>query len=184
MKSFDALCEVVPPPANARTVAWNDPVWIELFQRMGTRLPEDFVQFHKTYGRGYFCSRTHPTSAGLAIVGGITECGFQKWTASVLTELRLIKERLPKSLPYPLYCEPGGLLPWARVTNGTVLCWAVRGDLVDNWKVVAVRPTKRQSEVYDMGFADFLANLCSGKLSPEWAPKGLPGTKGVEFVAS
>jgi hypothetical protein len=181
MNPLDALYSVSPPPPDARTVAWGDPCWPELFKRLGTRLPEDFVQFQTTYGYGCFASRTHPRSMSVAVIGSITNFEFQSRSAELLTDMRLMKEKRPKSIPFPIYCEPGGLLPWGRISNGTILCWAVRGGLVDDWAVVAVRPTTKQAERYEMGFARFLAGLLSGQLAPAWAPKGLPGPKGVEF---
>ena len=183
MSAIEELQAVIQPPAVPNAVLTSPAAWQELFDRLGTRLPEDFVQFHKVFGDGYFYSRTHKRSANLSVYGGIRSFNLGQFIPKRLTELRLAKERRPKSVPYPLYWEPNGLLPWGRTTNDTDLCWSVRGDLVDNWPVVVLRAGVRASESYDCGMAEFLSRLISGKIHSELMPDGFPGEKGVAFEA-
>src|SRR4029079_769267 len=99
-----------------------------------------------------------------------------------LTELRVHKEKRPKSIPFPLYWEPNGLLPWGKTTNDTDLCWRVHGELVDNWKVVALRVASREYEEFDLTMTEFLKAIISGSTVSQLMPKGFPGDKGVEFA--
>lgn len=180
---LDQLQKIVPPPAKPKSVAWNDPAWLGVFDFFGTRLPEDFVQFHKIYGDGYFYSLTHRTSANLGLYGGIKSFDLNRQIPGRLTLLRLAKEKSARAVPFPLYCEPKGLLPWGQTTNDTDLCWEVSGELVDNWPVVVLRTASKQFERYDMGMAEFLLGLFARKFESALMPIGLPGAKGVAFEA-
>ncbi len=117
MKKLEQLAAVIPPPSQPRQII-ADEDWLGLFKRFGTRLPQDFVQYHKVYGAGFFYSLTHKMTACLEIYGGSKHQCFEFAVPERLSELRLAKERRPKSLPFPLYWEPNGLLPWgARRTT-------------------------------------------------------------------
>ena len=150
MKSLEHLISIVRPPTKPNALSWNDWRWVALFGHFGTRLPEDYVQFNIVYGDGYFESISHPRTANISIYGHVESFGLAKMAPRRLTELRLAKERRPKSVPYPLYWEPNGLLPWGRTTNGVDLCWSVQGELVDNWGVVVLRQGTSKSECYDV----------------------------------
>ncbi len=184
MKFLDELCAVAPPPAQPRSVAWDDPAWLELVNRLGTRLPEDFVQFKKVYGDGAFQSRTHKWYGYLDVWSGIGDASFQIKVASALGELRLIRERRPKALPVPLYWEPGGFLPCGGSGNNSWIGWEVRGDLIDDWPVLVVRPASRKVERYEMALTEFLGGLFSGRLKSELVHEGVPGKKGMDFYAA
>jgi hypothetical protein len=177
MKFLDELCDVAPPPAKPRSIAWNDPAWPELFKWLGARLPEDFVQFHKVYGRGHFQSRTHDYGN----MGLWAPDEFLRPALSVLNQLRLVKELRPSSTPTPLFWEPGGFLPCTALQNESWVGWQARGNLVDNWPVLVVRPASRKVERFDMCLTEFLGGLFRGRLTSELVHKGLPGKKGVFF---
>lgn len=183
MKAIDDLKTVIDPPVVPNSVLTTPAAWQELFDRLGTRLPEDFVQFHQAFGDGYFYSRTHKRTANLSVYGGIRSFNFGTLVPKRLHELRLAKERRPKSVPHPLCWEPRGLLPWARTTNDTDLCWSVRGDLVDDWTVVVLRVGASASESYECGMAEFLTGLFTGRLHSALLPNGFPGEKGAAFEA-
>jgi len=188
IKVVQDLAAVIPPPAAPRVTIDTHEKLIELYDVFGTRLPEDFIQFHKTYGEGYFFSVSHKMSANLIVYGndyhiGNTHGGALRQAAMKrLHELRLIKERRPKRVPYPLFCEPGGLLPWGSTTNGVDLCWQVRGDLVDNWKVTALRAGTGEHQQFDVGVAGFLRDVITGHSACPFLPKGFPGEKGIGWA--
>jgi hypothetical protein len=181
MFGLDELTALLPPPANPRiTVAQAG--WIEAFECIGTRLPGDFVETYKVYGDGAFVSRSHPMSANLWLHGGAAP-PFRREVPERLSCLRLAKERRPKSVPFPLYWEPSGLLPWGRTSNESDLCWRVSGELVDNWPVVVLRAGTGQHEAFEMSAIQFLARVIAGTITCSLMPKGFPGAKGVEFKA-
>lgn len=186
MKKLDDLAAVVPPPSKPKVRLDETSDWIELFGVIGTRLPQDFVQFHKLYGEGFFYSLSHKRSAGIDMHGctGKDALAFHRSVAKRLSELRLLKESKPKSVPAALYWEPNGLLPWAITTNDTDLCWQVHGELVDNWPIVALRQASGDIEKYDVTMTEFLRGICDGSICSSLMPKGLPGEKGVSWESS
>ncbi len=186
MKKIEELAAVIPPPEKPN-ITLMDADWLEVFTHIGTRLPQDYVQFYKTYGEGYFYSISHPRTANVSIYAGrysgpmAQSSSFRKCVPSRLSELRLQKERRPKSVPAPLYWEPSGLLPWGRATNDTDLCWKVHGELVDNWTVVVLRTAQGQLESFDVSMTAFLKGIIEGSIQCSLLPKGFPGEKGVAW---
>lgn len=177
MKCVDDLVSVITPPPQPHVTLTQDD-WLRVFQLFGTRLPQDFKQFHAVYGEGFFCSVSHPNSANLSIyVGGIEP--LWKRVSKRLTELRIAREKRPKSVPVALYWEPGGILPWGRTTNGTDLCWKVRGELVDDWTVIALRTASNRMESFDVSMTVFLRGVVDGAIECSLLPVGFPGDKGV-----
>ncbi len=175
IKSVHELARVVSPPQRPTATVESTAKWNDVFAAIGTRLPEDFVQFHKYYGDGYFFSVSHKASANLApYQQGVSGGAIQR-----LHELRLLKESRPTRVPCPLYFSPDGLLPWGGTSNEADLCWRVHGELVDNWPVVVLRTAKGEYEEFDCGMAAFLAGVIRGELQCSLLPKNFPGTKGV-----
>jgi hypothetical protein len=182
MFGFDELTAIIPPPTNLENKL-TDNDWLRIFSGIGTRLPEDFVRTSQTYGPGTFYSLSHRWSASIHLhCNGLAIGGFLHTVPGRLTAIRLIKERRPKNVPFPLYWEPGGLLPWGLVSNDTDLCWRVRGNLVDNWRVVVLRAGAGQFEEFDMSAIQFLARVIAGTVKCSLLPKGFPGEKGVGFA--
>lgn len=180
MFGIDELTAVVAPPVNPGiSVTQSD--WNVVFERIGTRLPTDFIQAYKLYGDGSFASRTHPMSASVWLHAGRPFSSFERRVPERLSHLRLTKERRPKLVPFPLYWEPNGLLPWARATKDTDLCWRVRGELVDNWTVVVLRAGAGHHESFEMSAIQFLARAIAGTVVCTLLPKGFPGAEGVSF---
>jgi len=183
MKVIEELKSVIDPPAAPNLILNSTVAWQCQFDRLGTRLPEDFVQFHQVFGAGYFYSRTHKSSANLSIYGGLQRFSLNESVPKRLSELRLAKERRPKSVPYPLYWEPHGLLPWGRTSNGTDLCWSVRGILVDDWPVIVLHVSNTASELFDCCMAEFLTGQIRGTIRSKLMPTGFPGEKWIGFEA-
>jgi len=181
MFGVDELKAILPPPASP-CVTSSQMDWIAIFEAIGTRLPGDFIEAYKAYGDGVFVSRSHPRSAGLWLHAGARE-PFHRRAAEHLSSLRLAKERRAKLVPFPLYWEPAGLLPWGRATNKLDLCWRVSGELADNWPVIVIRAGTGENETFEMSAIEFLARVIAKSVSCSLLPTGFPGEKGVEFQA-
>ena len=178
MFGLDELTAVVPPPATP-SITTCDADWLQVYSVYGTRLPGDFIHTCKVYGNGAFCSVTHRWTAGVDLYNHWAF--WMKEVPACLWEIRDIRERFPKRVPFPLYWEPGGLLPWGRTSNEGCLCWLTRGSLVDMWPVVVIRPGAGQSQVFEMSAIQFLARAIAGTITCGLLPKGFPGRKGVFF---
>jgi hypothetical protein len=178
---IDELRAVVRPPTAPVVSLGGQDAWLALFRQFGTRLPEDFVQFHRVYGEGSLVSLTHELSASVGLWGGLTYSAFSTQVPARLSALRELKERRPQSVPLPLYWEPHGLLPWGRASNDADLCWVVSGALVDDWSVVVLLTQERAHERFDMSALQFLARVANGTVSCRLLPDHFPGSKGVAF---
>jgi len=188
MFGIDELVSVLPPPA----VPWSpftEAAWLDLFATFGTRLPEDFVRFHATYGEGFLVSRSHPSTASISLYAGILpevrpdRTSFRYQVPRRLIELRQAKSRRPRSIPQ-LFFEPSGLLPWGRASNGVDLCWCTSGDLVDTWRTTVLHAGKGAHEAFDVSALEFFARVISGNITCALLPPHFPGPKGAEFRQS
>ncbi len=190
IKAVQELASIIPPPTSPAITIDSHEKLIEVSDVFGTRLPEDYIQFHRTYGEGFFFSVSHKMSANLVVFGNVYRIGGTGSTAlryaspERLQELRVIKESRPKRVPLPLFCEPHGLLPWGTTTNEVDLCWRVHGELVDNWPVVALRSGTGEYEQFECGLVEFVTAIISGRTICQLLPKHFPGSKGVGWAVS
>jgi hypothetical protein len=182
MKIIEEFKSIIPPPKEIY-VRNGDQEWLTVFKAFGTRLPEEFLQFHKSYGDGYFFSLSHKMSANISIFGSnnLKQNSFLFSVPEKMNELRQIKAKSPKKIPFPLFWEPRGLLPWGCGTNGSVFCWITDGDLVDNWETVIIRPPSGDYQHYNLTMIELLIKVISGEIECSLLPKGFPGKKGVAY---
>ena len=155
---IDALFDVLPRPA-AALEAGDDQGWLRVFQRLGTRLPEDFVQYIRGYGTGVI-------NDYLAIYNPFAEnpnLNLIEQLPYILSSFRTVRSEAPQDCPYPLYFEPNGLLPWGA-TDAESLFWETSGD-ADRWPVVIVRRNDPNHERHEMPMSRFLAEGLGGRLS-------------------
>ena len=181
MFGIDELKEVIPFPVSP-CGSMDDVQWLQIFGGLGTRLPLDYVSMRKAFGEGYFFSISHKWSASLEFYDLRPQTAPNQFSAfGRLNELRIKKEKSPKSIPFPLYYDPKGLLPWGRLSNDADICWRVSGHLVDDWTTVVIRPASKEHEVFEMSAVQFLARVLNGKVVSSILPTGFPGAKGVAF---
>jgi hypothetical protein len=146
----------------------TDIHWIAVQRRVGSVLPTDYKQFVEWYGvaylGGFLC--TFSPSASNPNVELPCQMGVR---LSALSELK----RNPGSsmCPYPLWFEPGGLLPWGGTDNGDTLYWKTAA-LPDAWSVVVGDGRSGSFEEHAMGMTDFLAAFMEGRLSSKEFPPG------------
>jgi hypothetical protein len=77
---------------------------------------------------------------------------------------REIESQSSGTVPFPLFPDPGGALPWARSDNGDVVYWLTRGDDPDRWPVAVwfARSGRREASVVEGGAAAFLSGWIGG----------------------
>jgi hypothetical protein len=98
MFGLDELTAVVPPPA-LPSVTTRDSDWLQVYSLYGTRLPGDFIHTCKAYGNGAFCSVTHRWTAEVDLYNH--SAFWMKEVPACLWEIRDIRERYPKRVPFP-----------------------------------------------------------------------------------
>jgi hypothetical protein len=112
--ALDALAELCPPPADPRP-AWPRLSWPELFDRLGTPLPPDYVALVDRYGPGNLC-------AWVQLPDPLQADGSLADTVSRACDLyREFRAESPDWFPLAAWPEPGGFLPCANTDSGDML---------------------------------------------------------------
>lgn len=163
--TIDTLIKAVPPPA-LPSDAFSGP-WEPIEAELGTPLPQDYKDFVRLYGAGYFMEflgidiprSTNPNirlETNVPIVcAGFLSIDDAEW-------------------PYPFWPKPGGLLPFGGTDDGDMFFWLPRVSPAD-WGVVVWDRGLNQFEAFHCDLTDFLAGLATGEiLSKEFPDDLLP----------
>jgi hypothetical protein len=163
--TIERLMAVVPPPA-APSQAFRGP-WEPVEAKIGRELPPDYKAFVRLYGGGYFfddlvmINVAEATSPGARLESQVPLiCG----TFTAFGDDRL---------PYRLWPEAGGLIPFGVTIDGDYIFWLPEGAPAA-WKVVVWGRGLGTFEVFDCDVTDFLAGLASGEILPKEFPELLP----------
>jgi uncharacterized protein (TIGR02996 family) len=120
---IDELRRVLPPPKRPLNAVGN---WAEVEQELGLRLPSDYKAFLSSYGSG--------TAGCIEIVSplGLTQDVREWWAnwSGLIGDLAEYEE-----VPYPVFPEPGGLLPFGTLGDVDLLTWRTIGD-PERWPFV------------------------------------------------
>ena len=150
--SVDALLALAGP---ARPVA--PPDWVSVQGRVGSVLPGDYRSLVEHAGPlrlGNFLTVFAPGATN-PNVDLLEQMGRR------LGALHDIKQAFTDVCPYPLWFEPGGLLPWGSSDNGDGLYWLTRAH-PDQWTVVVGEARGLRYEEHSLSVCDFLAGFASG----------------------
>lgn len=159
--TIEALIQAVPPP-RAPQATFDGP-WEPIEAELGTPLPQDYKDFVRLYGYGNF----------LEIIGIHVPFSTSPYVRLV-PQIPLICDALrgEEDRPYPLWPEPGGLIPFGKTDYGDFLCWLPRGEPED-WSVVVYDRGFGRFETFDCSLTTFLAGLVTGELLPKEFPDNL-----------
>lgn len=138
--------------------------WGVVTSKLGGPLPTDYMQFIDHYGSGTvngFLTVFNPFSANPHL--NLLDQVFVQ-----LSALRELRTSLPEDFPFPLFFEPGGLLPWAASEDGDVFCWSTEGAS-GGWEVVTV-PRGDSPERFELSMAQFLARGLTGEVKSSALP--------------
>lgn len=164
--SFTSLLNVLPSPQNP-VEAPSPNNWSAVEAQLG-KLPTDYKAFLEGFGSGSidgFLWVFNPVSANHYL--NLIQAKEPVITA--LKELRAGGE----PCPYPLYPEPGGLLPFGRTDNGDALFWQTVGE-PDKWPVVVNAARDPTYEKFECDMTDFLAGILTRRLRCSIFPEGFP----------
>lgn len=159
--TIERLIRVIPPPPEPFE-AFNGP-WEPVETALGTALPHDYKDFCRLYGSGYFMQFL-----------GVSVPGSQNPNVRLEPHVRAICDTFfdRAELPYSLWPDPGGLIPFGQTDNGDFLFWLPRGEPA-NWGVVVWDRGLAGFEVFDCDLTDFLAGLATGEILPREFPEDL-----------
>jgi len=154
--------------------------WPGVQRAIGSVLPADYR---------HLVERTGPLKVGDFLVVFSPACAnpFVDLLGNLgprLGALQVLKRSCgDRECPYPLWFEPGGLLPWGASDNGDVLFWATRGH-PDQWTVVVGESRGPAYEEYPVQATRFLCDFLDGRIQSRIFPDDAVGTPAVRALAS
>ncbi len=171
--SISQLQQVVPPPQHPiETGSLKE--WLQVQERLGTALPEDYKNFIDLYGTGAFhdfllpynpLSRQEDRNLFLALD-----------TYHQANRQVQVKASRPWSVvkPYEFYPAEGGLLPWGTTTEmAQAFFWQVDGP-PENWVTVLYHLQAGEYEVWKLSFSAFIGKLMARKIESLLLPADFP----------
>ncbi len=135
--------------------------WAEIERAVGLRLPEDYKQLSEFFPDGWFRQ--------FARVGkpDRPESGPQwldSFAMSQLETLRTWRAEGHGRFPYPLFPEPGGLLPWGAVREAGYGFWLTDpSGSPEKWPVVTASQQCEHWDLFDGTLCEFLTEVAAGR---------------------
>ncbi|MFJ2768168.1 SMI1/KNR4 family protein [Streptomyces sp. NPDC087300] len=165
-EGLDAITALIPPPL---TPHLGDGTWEQVFERLGTRLPQDFTALSEQYGAGnwsWWIDMPAPLDLDHRL-------GLAAQAEEMLEGYRSLREAHPEYHPMPAWPEPGGFLPVVSTIDGDQIGWCAEGPDPDRWRV-AVHPRHADQEPPLAGnFTGTLLNWLRGGPSASEGFRGL-----------
>lgn len=142
------LVKILPPPAvpsdlDERYLEWNQ-------QALSIKLPKDYVEFGRIYGSG---------NIKCAYSWEVISPFRASYAAFVLSQSRthiLFRESQQiEDVPFGIFPESGGILPFATSSNGDSIGWITNGE-PDEWPVVDLETYEEgRYQILQMGFSEY-----------------------------
>lgn len=159
----DKLLKLMQPPDKPAETRQSDD-WSTIEGELGTELPTDYKWFVETYGTGKianFVMIWNPFTTN-------EHHNLVRRSKKRLEYLRKARETvpqdlLPKILPYPLFPEQDGLLPFGETIDGDTFYWQTKGQ-PDEWHIVINQTRSPDYEKHPMNLTTFLYLLIRGTL--------------------
>ena len=167
--SIEQLTAIVPSPASPTEVP-AEPDWKEIEKKLGIALPPDYRDFVSTYGSGLlgnFIRVFNPfaSSEYLALIPSVERI------CKVRRELKATEG--DEEVPYGIYPDSPGILPWGNDENGNTLYWLTTGH-PETWPVIVGEGRGRAWQQFDMPMTSFLAAALSGDIECTIWPADFP----------
>ena len=165
MDAFTQLYEAISPPSKPRE-AGNVAAFTAVETSLALLLPEDYKRLIGTYGTGVwkeFLWVLNPFASNVYL-------NLFEQVKRQLDAERKIRADWPGNVPFALYPEQGGLLPWAMTDNGNRLYWQTVGDPA-HWPTVIYESRGPEFECFPFGCCEFLLRWVSGKLPVSVFPR-------------
>src|SRR5262249_44977111 len=101
-----------------------------------------------------------------------------------LDALRKLRQTTEPDMPYPIFPEPGGVIPWGVTDNGDVCYWKTGLADPNTWTVVVNESRGPDWEHFKGTMTEFLSavvsriHVCS--IFPDDFPSGTPEFQAIE----
>jgi hypothetical protein len=165
--ALEELRRMVPPPGEPRLTEVN---WGAVRSRFGFRPPEDYRAFIESYGAGSIDDILwihHPTTAD-------EHRNLGWWLDTVTEALGAIRQELPEEVPFPLWPEPGGLIPWGITDDGASCYWRSSDADPDRWTVVVGEARGPRWHKHTGSMTEFVCDVLTGREHCDLLSEGWP----------
>lgn len=166
--SIDALTAVLPPPPAPVEVSGAGG-WAKAEAELGAALPADYKAFIERYGTGLVAGFIRPFNPFAAS----PHRHLKTQVDTQLDALGQLKAKWPDEVPFPLFPEEGGLVPWGRTDNGDILHWKTVGP-PDGWPVVVTASRDSRFQEFAETMTAFLAGILMKELTCSVFPDDFP----------
>jgi len=173
MEVLERLLELMPPPRSP--VESGTPVsWAATEAALRTSLPRDYKQFIEAYGSGSvdeFVTVLNPNSS-------TPDLQLDQYGERMLAVTRNLRSGGVVEIPFPIYPEPGGLLPWGVTANGDWGYWLTDPpDAPDAWTIVVSVDRGPDWFRHPGPLVRFLADILDGSTRVPFFPDDFPSAQ-------
>jgi hypothetical protein len=154
------LKKLVPPPNQPLDVG-SLHQWRLAERKLGLGLPSDYREFVFAYGSGLF-ARFYRVYNPFAADKSMSLLAAVKETCKWRRETR---KEFPERVPYPIFPEAGGILPWGNDENGHDYYWFTRGP-PDDWIVLSDDVRGNGLAEHKKSMTEYLLGVLRGDIAP------------------
>jgi hypothetical protein len=149
--------------------------WSEIEEAIKIALPSDYKRFIEVYGTGCIADSIWVLSPK----SGNKHLNLIEQVRRRLDAMKAF--RTGGDIPYSIFPEPGGLIPWAFTDNGDVLYWRTGSPDANSWPTVVHDSRVSRWEEFLGTMTEFLTVLLSREYAGRMFPAGFPPIS-VEFI--
>ncbi|MBS0262252.1 MAG: SMI1/KNR4 family protein [Planctomycetes bacterium] len=178
-RSLTELMKLVPPPDDPVDVG-DARAWAKIQTKLGLQFPADFRAYCDAYGSGAIFD---PGRLSITIHSPLCEI-YDKAFESHCSVFREMKEfEGDEFVPYEIYPQSPGLLPWASDDNGNSVLWLTSGAPKDWTTVFNPRGGYKEWYEYSEPMTGFLVKAIRHQLDPlPWPDPFFTGPVAPVFV--
>jgi hypothetical protein len=163
--TLQALLDVLFPPEQPREPG-DAAQWRQFEATTGLILPDDYKAFINTFGTGHIEAVIFPYNPFCKRPPLKAYYDYATWSKEV-TAIKELKDKFGEDVfPFPIYPDPGGLLPWGSTDTGDRLLWQT-ADQHENWSIVINESRSKNFELFACSMTNFLQGLITGDIHSE-----------------
>lgn len=150
--------------------------WSAIEDDLGLGLPADYKLLAESFPAGWF--RGWVQLRLPERTGDDRPRLLSDFAAGQLRSLREFRETGECKFPFPLFPEPGGVLPWGYLRSPGVAYWLTAPGDPEQWPVIVATEEGDYWERFDGSACEFLAEVMAGRYDASRFPDGYEGYDG------